>query len=197
LTTQTHAYTPIAANILAIHGFMSTLSIMDAKTVITPTGKCFCGCDAITKDGSFFLAGHDKKAESMLTKLKYGTENSVALRLVYEGYGPGLKNLLAEYNKLMAAGASNRLEYFALQSVNEMASKPGISEAVAFVGPPGDPWLTTIGPVPPAAGTRSVLNVPFLGSVLAEGYTRALSEREKEVVVSRFPGRPSMWLSNC
>lgn len=171
-------------------------SMTDAKDVV-PSGQCHCGCNAPTKDGSFFLAGHDKKAESMLTKLKYGVENSVALRLADEGYGPGGKNLLAEYNKLVAASGSGRMEYFSLQSLNEMASKTGIAEAVVFTGPPGAPSAPTKTPGgDPQPEKSSFLEVPFLGSVVAQGFAKTLSKKEKEIVEARFKGKPSMWLSN-
>ena len=61
-----------------------------------PTDKCFCGCGGTTKN-TFFVIGHDKRADAMLNKLKYGLESSVARRLVAEGYGPGGKNLFEEY----------------------------------------------------------------------------------------------------
>ena len=170
---------------------------MDDIRNVAPTGQCHCGCNAETKDGSFFLAGHDKKAESMLTKIKYGAENSVALRLAHEGYGPGGKNLLAEYNKLMAASASGRMEYSALQSLNEMAGKTGIAEAVVVVGPPGKSWEPRRAPGgQPQPEKTSVLEVPFLGTVVAQGFAKTLSKKEKEVVDGRFQGRQSMWLSN-
>ena len=176
---------------------MDTMHSMDGIKNVFPSGQCQCGCNAPTKEGSFFLAGHDKKAESMLTKIKYGMENSVALRLADEGYGPGGKNLLAEYNKLGAASASGRMEYFSLQSLNEMAGKTGIAEAVVFTGPPGmssAPSKTPSGD--PQPEKSSFLEVPFLGSVVAQGFAKTLSKKEKEIVAARFKGRPSMWMSN-
>jgi len=53
---------------------------------LMPTGDCWCGCGAETGVGSFFLAGHDKVAESAVILVEYG---SVPAFLVRHGYGPG------------------------------------------------------------------------------------------------------------
>lgn len=55
-----------------------------AKRLI-PTGKCWCGCGVDTEVGSFFLVGHDKKAEARVIKDVFG---SVPEFLVAFGYGP-------------------------------------------------------------------------------------------------------------
>ena len=161
---------------------------------VAPTGTCFCGCGKATKAASFFLAGHDKKAESMLTRLQYGDENPVALRLVDAGYGPGGKRLFAEYQKMQEASASGRLEYFAMQSLQEMADRPGIAEAVVFVGSPELPARPRTSPagVPQPVKT-TILEVPLLGNVVAQGFASELTEREKHTVRDRFPGWQSTW----
>lgn len=80
---------------------------------------------------------------------------SVALRLADEGYGPGGKNLLAEYNKMLAAQSAGRIEFLAFQSLQEMAGKPGIAEAVVFTGPPDAIWPSKIpGGAPQPEKTR-------------------------------------------
>lgn len=58
-----------------------------AKTALKPTGKCWCGCGTDIGKESFFAAGHDKRAESMLLKLLYGSENTVAAFLAAHGFG--------------------------------------------------------------------------------------------------------------
>jgi len=55
-----------------------------------PTGTCWCGCGEEVGLRSFFLPGHDRKAEAALIRLEYG---SVAQLLEEHGYGPSGKNL--------------------------------------------------------------------------------------------------------
>src|SRR5882724_7164758 len=43
---------------------------------LIPTGDCWCGCGEETKVGSFFRAGHDKKAESLVIEIEF--DGSVA-----------------------------------------------------------------------------------------------------------------------
>jgi hypothetical protein len=40
---------------------------------IDPTGFCWCGCGEKTPDGSYFVPGHDKRAESEVIKRIYGS----------------------------------------------------------------------------------------------------------------------------
>ena len=54
-----------------------------------PTGWCWCGCGAETPGVSFFLSGHDKKAEAHLIRQEYG---SVPDFLVAHGYDPAGPN---------------------------------------------------------------------------------------------------------
>jgi hypothetical protein len=161
-------------------------------------GECYCGCDdGPTKPGSFFHAGHDKRAESMLTRITYGNENSVAVRVVDAGYGPGGKNLTEEYKKMLAAEGGDRMDYFALQSLNEMVGKPGIAEAVVFLGKPGTPSAPSKTPGGhPQPEKSSILEIPLLGTVVAQGFAKSLTDAEKEIVQARFKGRPSMWLNS-
>lgn len=56
---------------------------------LMPNGTCWCGCGKETKIGSFFLAGHDKVAESAVILLHYG---GVPEFLAHHGYAPGEKN---------------------------------------------------------------------------------------------------------
>ena len=62
---------------------------MSTKQRLIPTGQCWCGCEGEPKLGSFFLAGHDRVAESAVIKLEFG---SVPEFLVHYGYGPNGKN---------------------------------------------------------------------------------------------------------
>jgi hypothetical protein len=57
-------------------------------------GVCWCGCGTEVATRSFFSAGHDRKAESMLAALQYG---SLADMLAAHGYGPGRVSLHDEY----------------------------------------------------------------------------------------------------
>ena len=65
-----------------------------------PTGKCFCGCGGTVKN-TFFIPGHDKRAESMLNTLLYGPKKTIVLRMAAEGYGPDGKNLFEEHAALL------------------------------------------------------------------------------------------------
>ncbi len=59
---------------------------------LLPTGECWCGCGKDVARGSFFLPGHDKKAESAVILVEYG---GVPEFLAGHGYAPGGKNPLA------------------------------------------------------------------------------------------------------
>ena len=52
---------------------------------LLPTGTCWCGCGKETGIGSFFLAGHDKIAESAVILVEYGSVHEFLHR---HGYGP-------------------------------------------------------------------------------------------------------------
>jgi hypothetical protein len=56
---------------------------------LLPTGKCWCGCGHDVARGSFFLPGHDKKAEAAVILVEYG---GVPEFLTKHGFGPGGKN---------------------------------------------------------------------------------------------------------
>lgn len=53
----------------------------------TPNGYCYCDCGGHTRPGSFFLQGHDKRAEKYLLAID-GTQ-SIADRLSTRHYIPG------------------------------------------------------------------------------------------------------------
>jgi hypothetical protein len=67
---------------------------------LLPTGVCWCGCGKETRVGSFFLAGHDKVAESAVILIKFG---GVPEFLDHFGYAPGggndLRADLAEFRR--------------------------------------------------------------------------------------------------
>lgn len=42
-------------------------------TKLIPTGDCWCGCGLRASRGAFFAPGHDKRAESAVIKVEYGT----------------------------------------------------------------------------------------------------------------------------
>lgn len=56
---------------------------------LLPTGLCWCGCRQATERGSFFFAGHDKRAESAVIMAEFG---GVPEFLHAFGYGPEGKN---------------------------------------------------------------------------------------------------------
>lgn len=64
---------------------------------ILPTGKCWCGCGEDVPIGSFFLSGHDRKAETAVIRIEYG---SVVEFLVAHGYHPEGKNPVKELEKI-------------------------------------------------------------------------------------------------
>ena len=64
---------------------------------IEPTGTCWCGCGESVPKDSYFSRGHDKAAESMLKKLMYGPQDTIARFLAAHGYGGNGKNLKSEY----------------------------------------------------------------------------------------------------
>ena len=66
---------------------------------IMPTGECFCGCGATTSIGSYFLQGHDRRAESKVREMEYGP---VVYFLAHHGYGPGGKNVQDTYEAWQA-----------------------------------------------------------------------------------------------
>ena len=68
---------------------------MDAGGLVL-TGRCYCGCGKQTKGRSFFVPGHDRKAETAVIKMEYG---GVAEFIVAHGYGPGGKNPTEELEK--------------------------------------------------------------------------------------------------
>ena len=56
-----------------------------------PSGECWCGCGTEVPVRSFFVPGHDRKAESKVIQSEYG---SVADFLAAHGYGPGGKRAI-------------------------------------------------------------------------------------------------------
>lgn len=53
---------------------------------VRPTGRCFCGCRGVTGPGKFFLAHHDRKAETAVLAARY--DGSIATFVVAHGFGP-------------------------------------------------------------------------------------------------------------
>ena len=72
---------------------------------LLPTGECWCQCGEKTTIGSFFLAGHDKIAESMLMQVRYG---GVPEFLSQEGFGPNGKNLREAHDRWKRQGGTAR-----------------------------------------------------------------------------------------
>ncbi|GLZ50330.1 hypothetical protein Acsp06_65150 [Actinomycetospora sp. NBRC 106375] len=59
----------------------------------TPNGLCWDDCGGAPKPGSFFLPGHDKRAERYLTAIDGAS--SIADKLAARGYVPGQGSLRA------------------------------------------------------------------------------------------------------
>lgn len=72
---------------------------------LLPTGQCWCGCGEDVARGSFFLPGHDKKAESAVILVEYG---GVAEFLDRHGYGPEGKNPTSALEEWRSRGNSVR-----------------------------------------------------------------------------------------
>lgn len=68
---------------------------------LIPTGECWCGCGEETSVGAFFVSGHDKRAESAIVKVVYG---SVPAMLVHHGFGPGGRNAAEELERYQKGG---------------------------------------------------------------------------------------------
>jgi hypothetical protein len=171
---------------------------MDANVVIEPTGTCWCGCGEETTGEAFFKAGHDKRAEAMLTKLKYGTDDAVAVRMAINGYGGGGRNLMNEVRKkedrMNAELRRQKIEVLAMTSLAEMSGRSGIAMAVVVVGASEAIWAPSPVPAgPPQPLATSVLRVPMLGSVVTQGFTERLDEGERKLVEARFPDRVATW----
>lgn len=72
---------------------------------LLPTGECWCGCGESTSIGSFFLAGHDKVAESAVILVRYG---GVPEFLMHHGFGPGGLNAREMLERWRESGRSPR-----------------------------------------------------------------------------------------
>ncbi len=74
-----------------------------------PNGMCWCDCGGSPKPGSFFLPGHDKRAERYLAAVDQSA--SIADRLASRGFVPGLGSLraaaLASYQGYEECGRQN------------------------------------------------------------------------------------------
>lgn len=67
---------------------MNVLTIMNfMKTNTAPNGHCWCDCGGSAHAGSFFVQGHDKRAERYLVAIEGG--KTIAERLAERGYVPG------------------------------------------------------------------------------------------------------------
>lgn len=65
-----------------------------STTRAIPNGQCWCDCGGSPKPGSFFLSGHDKRAERYLAAID-GAQ-SMADRLASRGFKPGVGGSLRE-----------------------------------------------------------------------------------------------------
>jgi hypothetical protein len=70
-------------------------------TKLIPTGDCWCGCGHPASRGAFFAQGHDKRAESAVIKVEYGT---VPDFLEKHGFGPNGKNPSRELERFQQGG---------------------------------------------------------------------------------------------
>lgn len=65
----------------------------DKRQRVFPNGECWCGCGEETDNYSFFVSGHDRRAESNVIAIEYG---SVAQFVHAHGFGPGKRNSMRE-----------------------------------------------------------------------------------------------------
>lgn len=63
---------------------------------LIPTGTCWCGCEQDARIGSFFLSGHDQRAQAGVIYAEYG---GVAAFLRAHGYGPDGRSAVAAFNE--------------------------------------------------------------------------------------------------
>lgn len=80
---------------------------------VFPTGKCWCGCGETTEPTSFFVPGHDKKAEAKVVKEIYG---SVIGLLTAHGYSPEGRDPAATIPEGMDATGLQLLEHLSKES---------------------------------------------------------------------------------
>ncbi len=79
--------------------------VRDRLGRLVPTGDCWCGCEAAANPGNFWAPGHDKRAESAVINIKYG---SVAEFLIEHGFGPAGRNAHAELEEWRKGGGKTR-----------------------------------------------------------------------------------------
>lgn len=56
----------------AVRSHPAKQEVVERADVSKPTGICLCGCGAATAPGKFFVASHDRRAESQVIKEHYG-----------------------------------------------------------------------------------------------------------------------------
>jgi hypothetical protein len=61
----------------------------EVRKRVFPNGVCWCGCGEEVPTTAFFVSGHDRRAESNVIKIMYG---SVPQFLDAHGFGPGGRN---------------------------------------------------------------------------------------------------------
>jgi hypothetical protein len=64
------------------------------KPTPAPNGLCWCDCGGKTKPGSYFMQGHDKRAERYLEAVN--GRRSIADKLAGQSFVPGQANSLRE-----------------------------------------------------------------------------------------------------
>lgn len=80
---------------------------------LEPNRTCWCGCGGETRPDSFFVRGHDSKAESAILDLEYGGRPELLNR---HGYGPSGQNLLQALRRKYRPLA----DYLAAQSADQV-----------------------------------------------------------------------------
>jgi hypothetical protein len=132
-------------------------------------------------------------------ELRLTAEESRELRVLATETGMSgadyLRQLLRQtWAKEKRRSDQQKLETLAFVTLNEMTSRPGIASVAVFTSPPGASRLPgsrlDAGPQPAAS---SILEVPMLGTVVAQAFTWSLSDHEKALVEARFPGQLATW----
>ena len=66
------------------------------RSDVSPTGSCWCGCGAATAPTRFFVAGHDRRAESAVIEIEFG---GIPQFLAAHGYGSDGKHVTTELER--------------------------------------------------------------------------------------------------
>ena len=87
----------VASGVGTAIGFLGSMS----KQNPIPDGTGWCGCGRDTRRGSFFVVGHDKRAQAAVVEINYGNIPSF---LVHHGFGPRALNPMLALSEWRTSG---------------------------------------------------------------------------------------------